>query len=293
MLRKPVTVLSASAAALMVAIFSVSSNAQPARKVDYEHIINLASIQSVNAQKMSKETVLIAMGINKDENLKALRASRDLFRRTIRGLRLGDVSLGLPRPKNPKVLKNLDRVDAVWSRYDSALSEWIKAGKATRATVSIIADLDTPLLGAIGETVKAYRQEVAKKGLHSSLSVAIETSSNQRLLTQKMTKEFLLIAYRIDAAKYRKNLAQSYKEFDATLQALMQGNFEIGLLPAPTGEIRAQLRKVQRLWDEFLPIIKAAADGGAISKTMIASVDRMNLALLKEINATVEMYESL
>lgn len=295
MLRKTVIALGSLASALLVAAVNVSAPSHAATRtvIDYEHIINLAAMQTVNAQKMSKEMILLAMGINKNANLKTLRASQNLFQRTIKGLRDGDVSLGLPQSNNPTVLANLARVEELWARYQSALIEGLKAGKVKRATVSVIADLSVPLFEALKETVKAYEQEAAKNGLHSVLSVAIATSSQQRVLTQKMSKEFLLIAYRLDVENYRKRLAQSYKEFDSTLQSLIEGNFEIGLLPPPTGEIRVQLRKVQRLWDEFLPIMKAAADGSAISKEMIKRVDRMNMTLLKEINATVEMYEAL
>lgn len=293
--RKTVIALGSLAGGLLVAAANVSSPSYAATKtkIDYEHLINIAALQTVNSQKMSKEMILLAMGINKDANLKTIVASQNMFQRTIKGLRDGDVSLGLPRSNNPEVLAKLARVDEVWARYQTALNEGLKPGKVKRATVSVIADLSVPLFGAIKETVKAYQQEAAKHGLHSVLSVAIDTSSQQRVLTQKMSKEFLLIAYRLDVEKYRQSLAQSYKEFDTTLQSLMQGNLEIGLLPAPTGEIRAQLRKVQRLWDEFLPIMKAAADGSTISKEMIKRVDSMNMTLLKEINATVEMYEAL
>lgn len=48
--------------------------------------INLAGKQRMLTQKMTKEVLLVKAGIKKEENLKNLRASRDLFHQTLNGL---------------------------------------------------------------------------------------------------------------------------------------------------------------------------------------------------------------
>ena len=125
------------------------------------------------------------------------------------------------------------------------------------------------------------------------VSVAIDTTGRQRLLTQKMAKEFLLVAYGHKVTENREHLARSVDQFDRTLRALAEGDFDMHLLPPPTAELRAQFANVIRLWDDLHPIVKSAAEGGTIEQGDILAVAQKNMPLLKEINKAIFMYESL
>jgi hypothetical protein len=143
------------------------------------------------------------------------------------------------------------------------------------------------------ETVSAYGRVARKGALVSVLTVALNLSGRQRMLTQKMSKEVFLIAYGFDERANRRNLADSIALFDQTLQGLIYGNNDLGLLPAPTAEIKRQLRKVQGLWDAFRPLLELVAKGGIPGTDTVAQVARQNLPLLEEMNKAVVMYEHL
>jgi len=87
---------------------------------DHGTVINLSGKQRMLTQKMSKEVLLVALDVNKDENLTNLRATRDLFDKTLVGLRDGDEELGLPHTKKPKILKALKKVEDLWEEFDVA-----------------------------------------------------------------------------------------------------------------------------------------------------------------------------
>ncbi|MES9827161.1 MAG: type IV pili methyl-accepting chemotaxis transducer N-terminal domain-containing protein [Candidatus Thiodiazotropha sp.] len=122
----------------------------------------------------------------------------------------------------------------------------------------------------------------------SEYAVVINLSGRQRMLTQKMSKEMLLIANKIDVEGNRANLKKTAELFDTTLTGLRDGNAEMGL-PATEGRvILKQLDKVRKLWDEFQSVVSEVVQGGSVD---IAKVAQLNLPLLKNMNTAVRLYE--
>ncbi|MEW8058298.1 MAG: type IV pili methyl-accepting chemotaxis transducer N-terminal domain-containing protein [Candidatus Thiodiazotropha endolucinida] len=122
----------------------------------------------------------------------------------------------------------------------------------------------------------------------SEYAVVINLSGRQRMLTQKMSKEMLLIANKIDVEGNRANLKKTAKLFDTTITGLRDGNAEMGL-PATEGRvILKQLDKVRKLWDEFQSVVSEVVQGGSVD---IAKVAQLNLPLLKNMNTAVRLYE--
>ncbi len=260
---------------------------------DYDHIVNLAGMQRMLTQKMSKEAFLVALGIDREDNLQKLAESRNLFDRMLKGLRHGDALLGLPETTEPEVLDRLSKVEELWPLLHSAIRTSLASGKVSAYEVETIAELNLPLLNAMDETVSAYERVAEKGALVSVLTVAINLAGRQRMLTQKMSKEVFSIAYGLDERANRRNLADSIALFDDTLQGLIYGDNDLGLLPAPTAEIKAQLSKVEGLWDAFRPLLDPLARGGIPGSDTVAQVARQNLPLLEEMNKAVVMYERL
>lgn len=282
--------------ALLIALFalalvSIVLPAQAAR-LRYERAINMADMQRMLTQKMSKESALIALGVDKDQNLRNLQSTRDLFDRTLDGLREGDAELGLPQTTDPETLEKLEKVEEIWHLFNAAVRQSIEAGEVSAIRMETIADLSLPMLNAIDKAVETYESAAAQSGLFSILGIAIGISGRQRMLSQRMTKEFLLVVHGHEVERNRKNLKETITSFDQTLQGLIDGNLELRLLPAPTPEIEAQLRKVGRIWKEIQPLLKSVADGASPDRAAIAKVARLNMPLLKAINMTVFMYEA-
>ena len=62
---------------------------------EYGTVLNLSGKQRMLTQKMSKEIMLIAMGVDVGGNLKNLAATSALFDKTLKGLRDGDQEAAL------------------------------------------------------------------------------------------------------------------------------------------------------------------------------------------------------
>jgi hypothetical protein len=248
--------------------------------------INLSGKQRMLTQKMSKESLLISQDIDKAENLENLKASMNLFEKTLKGLRNGDESLELAKTDNDEILKQLDIVDKKWAEF-KPLIETVIEEKADNATLEKIAELNLPLLSEMNKAVKLY--EISAGSNVSELAITINLSGKQRMLTQKMTKELLLIAHNIDTDNNRKNLNETIVLFDKTLKGLEKGDSDLYLEATTDENILKQLATIKTKWDNFRPVVsKAKTD-----KENLQQAAELNLPLLDEMNKAVKMYEEL
>lgn len=255
---------------------------------DYSKTINLAGKQRMLSQKMAKESLLIALDIDKDENLKNLYSTHRLFSQTLRGLQLGDEDLGLKAVKNPMIQRQLSAVMALWRDYSAELM-WVMDNQAVMGQkISIIANLSLELLREMNRAVKLYELEASDGMLDTARAITLNIAGRQRMLTQKMSKEFLLVALGRNVEKNRRNLDRTVRLFNVSMQDLIEGNTLLGLSPPPTQAIMEQLMIVQKQWHEFRVVVQSTP-----TPDSIALVASQNLPLLREMHKVVEMYEAL
>jgi len=124
-------------------------------------------------------------------------------------------------------------------------------------------------------------QEIAAQSV-KEWAVAINLSGRQRMLSQKMAKEFLLAKIGVDAGKNHKLQNMTMQIFDRTLNQLISGDADLFVPKPPNQEIFNQLNKVKGLWAGY----KTALNSGDVEK-----VAKLNLPVLKNMNKAVGMYE--
>lgn len=262
-----------------------------AQVFDQNRAINAADKQRMLNQKMSKEVLLVALGIDASGNLASLRRSHALFDRTLRALREGDANLGLKASESQDVQAGLDTVTSRWREMDPIIRGVLQSGQAAPERINAVVQVNPLLSKAMNEAVRAYSAEAATNDLNAALAMAINLSGRLRMLSQKMSKEYLLIAYGHETERNRKNLGKSIALFERALVGLTDGDAELRILPAPSEEIDQQLSQIRRLWEDFAPLVKNVADGSIATQNAITIVARENLMLLKEADAAVLMYE--
>ncbi len=245
--------------------------------------INLSGRQRMLTQKMAKEAFLVALRIEPEKNRRNLEQTMALFERTLTGLISGDEGLKLVQAPNARIAAQLETVMGLWKRF-RPLVKRVADGHADRATLKKIARDNLPLLAEMNRAVKMF-EKVAGADT-AELAVVINLSGRQRMLTQKMTKEYLLAALDIDAAANRRNLKGTMTLFDRTLNGLLDGDEAQGLPPTTDPAIRAQLEKVMKLWTGFRPLLERPA-----TQENLLAVAHANLPLLAEMNRAVKMYE--
>ena len=125
------------------------------------------------------------------------------------------------------------------------------------------------------------------------LAITINLSGKQRMLTQKMSKEAMLIKQKIDLDTNLKALKQTSALFDKTLKGLQKGDKSLKLVPTNDKKIQEQLKIVNKLWQPFYEKIKAIYSGKKVSDDTFKYIEENNLELLKQMNKAVYMYAAL
>ncbi len=253
---------------------------------DMGKVINLTGKQRMLTQKMSKEAFLVAKGIDTATNTESLKKTSALFDKTLKGLIAGDADLGLDKTVDKDIVAQLDKVTSLWLIFNQSIAK-VTSGSADKATLKAIADQNIPLLKAMNAAVQMYTK-ASGSSLDKGAATTINLAGKQRMLTQKMTKELLLIANGIDADANKNALGKTATLFEKTLTGLVKGDADLGLSATTDKDILAQLEKIKGLWTEYKPVL-ANAD---VSEAGLKSAASKNLPLLKEMNAAVKMYET-
>jgi len=117
-----------------------------------------------------------------------------------------------------------------------------------------------------------------------SYGKVINIAEEQRMLTQKITKDAMFKIRGIDVGE---DLENTQKLFEKTLHGFIKGDKELGLPPVKNKKIEIQIQKVQKLWDE----LKEDMDDSIKNGSAGAQVYSLSLNILKEMNVCVEMLE--
>lgn len=274
---------------------SVTSYAAGPTSAEYGVVLNLSGKQRMLTQKMSKETLLIALNIDKTNNIKNLTATSSLFDKTLKGLRDGSSELGLPPTSSKRITRQLGKVEKIWNDFYPVIKDIINNKSVTKDQVDVIAKNNLPLLKNMNKAVGLYEKDAKKGGLKASpgLAATINLSGKQRMLTQKMSKEFLLVAYGYDVENSKLNLLETSTLFERTLKGLKDGDDTLGLPGTKPQSIRDQLDVVSKLWVNFKPTIEMGINlkNSTIPNEKIKQLADTNLPLLKNMNKAVKMYE--
>ena len=261
----------------------------------YGAVLNLSGKQRMLTQKMSKEIALIALNQDVAKNIENLTQTTQLFDKTLKGLKDGSAELGLPATESKRILRQLGKVESIWGDSYPVVQQIIASGQVSQEQLSLIAKQNLPLLKQMNKAVGLYEKDAKKSGLEAApgLAATINLAGKQRMLTQKMSKEFFLIALGHEVEENKLNLLETYGLFDRTLKGLADGDETLGLPGTPQPHIRAQLKVVNDLWKNFKPLVSKGANykTQAITQAQVNQLASLNLPLLKEMNKAVGLYE--
>jgi len=124
----------------------------------------------------------------------------------------------------------------------------------------------------------------------TEIGVVINLAGKQRMLTQKMSKEALLVGKEIDQDKNREALKKSIQLFDKTLKGLINGDRSLRIPKTEDKAIKKELQSITDLWRVFKPFVDKIATG-TFNRTALKAVEMGNIPLLKKMHHIVEMYE--
>lgn len=248
--------------------------------------VNLSGRQRMLTQRMTKLAILVSTNIDKKGNAKKLVKFSDLYNKTLTAFRDGDADMGCI-PSNGKEIKaQITIIEKEWKLfYEKA--KLIADGKDKDGkALDYIVSKNEYLLKISNELVKKYeKSNKATNYLDKARLHIVNIAGRQRMLTQKMTKEKLLIVK--GKSEYSAKLEKTIKLFDDSLNALINGDEKQTIVKPTSKKIKKQLAIVEGIWKILKPLYIKTKPSTKELKTII----EQNPILLAEMNKMVKMSE--
>ena len=254
-------------------------------KSDGKRKINLASRQRMLSQYMAKAVCFANLPVDEKTQLDEMQIAHHLFERTLVEIRDGSAAQRMLPEADLAINSALDEVERVWYVY----------GKAVKARdISAVVGQNVTVMTKSDDVVALFQKKYGSPGIVvPEIAAALNISGRQRMLTQKASKEFCLVASGIDATGNRTALKASVDLFDKTIAGLKDGDTAVGLTAAPSPGIAEQIGRVNAAWTPMKAIFSRIADGAVPTPEEVAAISKQNVAVMESANVIVGLYEGL
>lgn len=248
---------------------------------EWASAINVAGRQRMLSQKMMKEFLLAHHGVDAEGQRKQMQSTIRMFADSHRRLRQGDAEQGIPPAPTPEVAAALDAIDAPWAAFSAALPA------TTNADLSALATANETLLKAVAAMVEVYEQ-AQKSAMGTANGKVINWAGRQRMLSQRMAKEALLIAAGADREAAAGRLQAARQLFGSSHLALSRGDAGAGI-PAPADPaVQKQFEKVGVLWTSYQALLDRVVAGDLAARRDLADA---SVQILAETNRATSLLE--
>jgi hypothetical protein len=248
--------------------------------------VNLSGRQRMLTQRMTKLAILVSSNINKKENTKRLVKFSNLYNQTLMAFRDGDAQMGCIPSNGKKIKEQIAVIEKEWKPFYKKVKIIAEGKDKDGKALEYMVSKNEHLLKISNELVKRYEKSnktanyLDKARLH-----IVNVAGRQRMLTQKMTKEKLMIAK--GKKGYSAKLKKTIKLFDDSLNALINGDEKQTIVKPANKKIKKQLAIVDGIWKRLKPLYEKAKPSTKELKTII----KQNPILLAEMNKMVKMSE--
>lgn len=120
----------------------------------------------------------------------------------------------------------------------------------------------------------------------------IDVAGRQRMLTQRMSKEFLQVSLAIDSEDNKARMRGSINLFNVTLYQLINGDSATGIVGTPNNLVKAGLDGVVALWVPFAKLLLDNVEtirdsAGLVNMEVLSQVEAQNVPVLVASNVVV------
>lgn len=250
--------------------------------------VNLSGRQRMLTQRMSKLSLLIASNIDKKDNIQELTEVSKLYDTTLNAFKNGDEEMGCVALKSQPIQEQIAVIEKSWQPFYQHIQTIIKGEDSDGKALAYVVANNEQLLSDSNELVKRFEQSnTSENYLDQAMLHIVNVAGRQRMLTQKMTKEKLLVIK--GDTSYQEKLTGTVKLFDDSLKALIEGDKSQMIVKPTDAQIKEQLNKVADLWKELKPLYEKEK----IEVQELALIIKKNPILLSEMHKMVNMLETV
>ena len=249
--------------------------------------VNFSGRQRMLVQRMTKLSLLISSNINKKSNIQKLIKYSKLYDKTLNAFKNGDKDLGCIPTNNKKIIKEIEIVKKEWKPFYKNIQTIIDDKDKDKKALSYLIKKNESLLKKSDDLVKVYEKSNKSENFLEKARVHIvNIAGRERMLSQKMTKEKLLIFQ--GKKEYINKLKGTIKLFDNSLTALINGDVKKDIIKPTNKQIKEQLTKVVNIWSKIKPLYEKEK----LTTKELAIIIKQNPILLSEINKMVSLAEN-
>ncbi len=245
------------------------------------------------SQSIGKEMAQLTASSSTANSIADLEVQRQEFTELLQTLHRQDQSPESRSSSNPEIARLLTAADEAWPALDSRIGDAISWGHMTHYEVLQFDSAARELDHVLANLQLTYRQAAADFGVHSVILNAIAVAEEQRVLSQEISKTFFMLSYGVNVPQNRERLASAIAQFDRDMRGLVEGNPEIGLIPAPTPSIRTDLITAQTIWNRLRDSLAVETVGTNVDAGAIAEVSQLSDELFEHLDAAVSGFKSL
>ncbi|MEO0912500.1 MAG: type IV pili methyl-accepting chemotaxis transducer N-terminal domain-containing protein [Pseudomonadota bacterium] len=199
-----------------------------------------------------------------------------LFDQMIEALRNGDMALALQAPETQRrVLAALDGVVEDWVPLSADLRAVAEGRDAADAFQRILAQREgiVDSTGSLLAILSGTYSSAEKFSFGAVLAVNIV--DRQQVLLEEMALDECVAASGLpQATESAARLEENVGVFAASMDGLMKGQAEVGLMAPPTDGVRGSLERAAALWVNFRPMLEGDAGAGEAALEARVALER-------------------
>lgn len=181
----------------------------------YASAINKAGRQRMLSQRIVKAYAMIGLDVQVENANEQLLTAIELFEQ-----QLSEIKRFSKERKIKSALKSLAKVDSLWEPFKA-----VALGKVSKKGVYQLVKKDEALLKAAHQVVLDLQ-----KSANSKLGRIVNISGRQRMLSQRIAKFYMLMAWKVDSERSAKLMHIASNEFSAALDELQTSDINNKLI---------------------------------------------------------------
>lgn len=257
---------------------------------------SLANQQRMLSQRMSKAACMIGRQIEGPSHYDQLLMSHRQYTASDEGLRYGDERLGIGKETERSVLNVFEKSDSPWKRFDYHAKTLISTKKIDPVALQ---SMNTDGLEVMDLMDSANKQisrvyGISKLDIPLALTITVGVAGRQLMLSQKMVKEACMLGLHNDPQPDEgAQVMKTVELFDRSLDALIDGFPDAGVVQAPTSVIESKLRNVRHMWEEIRPLFAPSAQGEAPDRAAMARIARLSEPMMQTMTEAAILYNDI
>lgn len=248
---------------LLVNIITIAATFITLAKQEKDSVyVDVAGRQRMLSQKLTKETLLYVETKDKAWQHK-LAVTKDLFERSLYALRDGNPKMGLTPTKDPFILKELDKLAALWGEYkrhlDTVLTEGVDTAHVKNAVEYLKAN-NMALLRQANEVTQAFKK------------MAISSISSLKVL-QIVMLCLSFVVFGFSAWLIHAQVLRPLNKLLPVIDGISKGNLKVRANLKVKGELRNLAEAINAMAERLQNMIQDIKDDSTQIKNSCQELD--------------------